>query len=153
MKKRNWSISEEALQGGLENIRKLTGFSGRMQILGSSPTVLVDSAHNREGMKMLIEEISFFPHKNLHVILATVNDKNPENILSLLPKKGDYYFSKAKIPRGMDAEILKKTAQSYGLTGNTYPSVKQAFESALKTAGKDDLILVCGSIFTVAEVL
>ena len=153
LKKRNWSISEEALQGGLENIRKLTGFSGRMQILGSSPTVLVDSAHNREGMKMLIEEISFFPHKNLHVILATVNDKNPENILSLLPKKGDYYFSKAKIPRGMDAGILKKTAQSYGLTGNTYPSVKQAFESALKTAGKDDLILVCGSIFTVAEVL
>ena len=153
LKKRDWSISEEALQDGLENIRQITGFSGRMQILNSSPTVLVDSAHNREGMKMLIEEIYFFPHKKLHVVLAIVNDKNPDSILSLLPEKGEYYFSKAQIPRGLDAEILEKTAQPYGLTGKIYPSVKQAFESALKTAGKDDLILVCGSIFTVAEVL
>jgi len=82
-----------------------------------------------------------------------VNDKDISKILALLPKNATYYFCKPDIPRGLDADSLKQTAESFGLKGDAYPSVKAAFKTAQTNAGKNDLVFVGGSTFVVAEVV
>ena len=71
----------------------------------------------------------------------------------MLPQNATYYFAKADIPRGLDAEILRDMAAEHRLVGKAYSSVKRALTAAKKVAKTDDLIYVGGSIFVVAEVL
>lgn len=85
--------------------------------------------------------------------MGVVNDKDVEHILPLFPKDAIYYFCKANIPRGLDAEILKNIAENFDLKGKCYESVKTAFETAKQNAEKEDVIYVGGSTFIVAEVI
>jgi dihydrofolate synthase/folylpolyglutamate synthase len=71
----------------------------------------------------------------------------------LLPVSATYYFCKANIPRGLDAAVLQDKAQKYGLSGDVYPEVKQAYDQALKKAAPDDLVFTGGSTFVVAEIV
>ena len=82
-----------------------------------------------------------------------VNDKDIENILELFPKTAQYYFCKANIPRGLDVNLLCNLAQQKNLIGEVYSSVEKAYESAKSKAHEEDLVLITGSFFTVAEVL
>ena len=146
-------INQSHLISALENLRQLTGFMGRMQILQTEPTVLVDSAHNREGMQKLMEELSNFSYNSLHILLAVVGDKAPDEVLKLLPTDATYYFSQADIPRAMKVDLLCEKALDFGLLGSVYETVPKAFEAAITSADTGDMVLVCGSIFTVAEVI
>jgi dihydrofolate synthase/folylpolyglutamate synthase len=74
-------------------------------------------------------------------------------MLDLLPKTARYYFCKADIPRGLDAGVLKELARGHGLHGSMFPSVQQALAAAQREARQDDLVLVTGSAFVVAEVV
>jgi len=69
-----------------------------------------------------------------------------------LPRLADYYFTRADIPRAMDAVLLKEKANNIGLNGEIYPNVNLAIRAALSKATKQDMILVCGSVFLVGEV-
>ncbi|TVR78712.1 MAG: bifunctional folylpolyglutamate synthase/dihydrofolate synthase [Saprospirales bacterium] len=153
LKNRGFKISENAISRALSRLRQLTGFVGRMQILGTGPLILADSAHNREGIQMLIDEISTIEFDRLKIVIGLVGDKDPTPLLSLLPRDATYYFARANIPRGMDAGELKNLASKCGLSGGVYKGVEHAFIQAQNEAGPHDLVLVCGSIFTVAEVL
>jgi dihydrofolate synthase/folylpolyglutamate synthase len=82
-----------------------------------------------------------------------VADKNITHILSMLPKKATYYFCKPNIPRGKEVNDLQNEASINKLKGNVYLSVKKALKAALTQAGKNDLVVVSGSIFVVAEVI
>jgi dihydrofolate synthase/folylpolyglutamate synthase len=73
--------------------------------------------------------------------------------MELLPKTATYYFTKAASKRGMPEQSLQVLGEQIGLHGNGYPSVKEAFAAALKTAGTDDFIFVGGSNYVVAEFL
>ncbi|MEO8734610.1 MAG: bifunctional folylpolyglutamate synthase/dihydrofolate synthase, partial [Flavobacteriales bacterium] len=74
-------------------------------------------------------------------------------MLAQLPKNATYYFCKANIPRGLEAEKLAHLAENAGLHGTVHKSVAAALAAARSAAGLKDLVLVSGSIFTVAEVL
>jgi dihydrofolate synthase/folylpolyglutamate synthase len=73
--------------------------------------------------------------------------------LKLFPKEAIYYFSKAQIPRGLEAHLLQTHAAEAGLIGEVYSTIAEAFSDAKKKASKQDMILVGGSVFTVAEVI
>lgn len=151
--KNHFKITESNIKGGLKEIRSNTSFMGRNTILGISPKILADSAHNKAGIENLLETISQISYKNLHIVYGTVSDKDVSAVLMQLPKNATYYFCKANIPRGLDAAELKNKAQQFNLLGENYKSVFLAFEQAKKNATKEDLILITGSIFVVAEVL
>jgi len=91
--------------------------------------------------------------KTLHIVLGVVNDKDLEEILPLFPKNAKYYFCKPNIPRGLNAEILQQKASDFGLNGQVYNSVSNAYQEAQKNAAKEDFIYIGGSTFVVAEVL
>lgn len=148
-----WQISDKAFKAGLAHVIRNTGLLGRWQLLSESPKVICDTAHNREGLEIVIEQLQEEDFDSLHIVLGVVNDKNLERILDLFPKNAIYYYCKPDIPRGLEAETLKVTAAKYALTGDVYKSVSDALSHAKKNAGANDLIFVGGSTFTVAEVV
>ena len=148
-----WEVSEEHIAQGFERVVELTGLLGRWQKLNDKPLAIADVAHNEDGISIVLRQISETPHKRLHFVLGLVGDKDVSRVLKLLPQQAMYYFCKADIPRGLDAELLKQQATEFQLMGESYSSVKQAYETACAAANDEDLVFVGGSVFTVAEVL
>ncbi|MBS7786558.1 bifunctional folylpolyglutamate synthase/dihydrofolate synthase [Flavobacterium sp. CYK-55] len=147
------SISENHISDGFMNVIINTGLQGRWQQLGSNPKIICDTAHNSAGLKIVMQQIEHEKFEELHMILGVVNDKDLTEILPLLPQKAHYYFCKPDLPRGLDAEILKKIATNFGLTGDVYSSVSEAYQAAQNKAAQNDFIYVGGSTFVVAEIL
>jgi dihydrofolate synthase/folylpolyglutamate synthase len=113
----------------------------------------MDSAHNEAGIRFAVAQLQKIPARTLRIVFGVVKDKDPKEVLKLLPKKAVYYFAKADIPRGMPPEELQLLANSHDLKGNIFPSVKAAYEAALDQAQPEDVIFVGGSIFVVAEII
>ena len=147
------SAHPSLIKKGLEHIHELTGFIGRWQTLQKEPLTIVDSAHNPAGLKAIFNKIKEVDYQQLRIVIGMVNDKDVDTALELFPKEATYYFSKANIPRGLDAKKLQAIAQAKGLQGKVYDSVKKAYEAAHRQADKKDMILVTGSVFVVAEAL
>ncbi len=139
----------EAWTSGL----KVSGYLGRFQVLKKHPLVIADSAHNIAGMTSLFKSINRVQYDKLHIVLGVVKDKDHKPVFRRMPASASYYFGKADIPRGLDARALKETAAGFGMKGRAYMSVPAAYKAALQNAGENDLVLVIGSIFTVAEVV
>lgn len=153
LNKQGFVINENALREGIENVISQTGLLGRWQILSKNPLVIADTGHNEAGIKEVLEQIKNTPHEKLHFVLGVVNDKDVSSILNMLPKNATYYFCQAKIPRALPVEELKQIANEFKLIGHSYTSVSEALSQAKLSAGKDDLVFVGGSTFTVAEVV
>ncbi len=153
LRKQKIKIADEAVRDGIENVNSLTGFAGRWQVLSKKPLTIADTGHNFDGIKHLVHQIKSLEKRNIHFVLGMVADKDIEPVLKLLPQEAKYYFCAANIPRAISASLLQKTAQKAGLTGTVYASVKRALKEAKKNASFDDLIIVGGSTFTVAEIL
>ncbi|SDS18311.1 dihydrofolate synthase / folylpolyglutamate synthase [Mucilaginibacter mallensis] len=146
-------ITDEHVQTALRQVKTLTGLHGRWEVLSRNPLTICDTGHNPEGIQEVLKNISSVNYAHLHFVIGMVNDKDISKVLSMLPKDATYYFCKPDIPRGLDAESLKLKAESAGLYGDTYPSVKVAFDAAQKAAQANDLVFVGGSTFVVAEVV
>ena len=129
------------------------GFMGRYTVVALRPKVVLDSAHNYQGLEKLMNEIQGEKYKRLHVVMGVVNDKDLNTVWPLFPSEAQYYFCQARIPRALDKDELRGRALEKGFKGESYSSVKRALAAARKKADTRDLILVCGSIFTVAEVI
>jgi len=149
----NVNITKASIYKGFDKVVKNTGINGRWQILSKKPLTICDTGHNEEGVKEVLKQIKLTPHKKLHFVLGMVNDKDIDAVLSLLPKTARYYFCKADVPRGFEAQLLADRAATIGLKGNTYASVKDALESARSKASIDDLVFIGGSTFVVAEII
>lgn len=153
LNKKGWQISGRNVYDGLLSVQKNTGLMGRWQIIGNDPLIICDTGHNEDGIKEVVKQIKNTAYKTLHFIFGTVADKNPEPILTLLPKKARYYFVRANIERAHDENELMKKAAAFELVGESYSSVLEAFNVAKLNAGKHDLIFIGGSTFVVAEIL
>lgn len=148
-----FKVSEDHLRLGLLNVVQNTGLLGRWQILQDRPQVICDTAHNAEGLNLVMKQLKGQHFDTLHLVLGFVKDKNLDSILPLFPKNAKYYFAKPSIPRGLDPGQLKEKAKEFGLLGNSYVSVNVAFNEAKLQAKETDLIFVGGSTFVVAEVV
>ena len=148
----NWNITDHALRNALDNVKTITGFSGRWEVLQNDPMLVLDVAHNTHGLAQVLEQLRLTPHKKLHIVLGMVNDKQIDDVLRMLPTSANYYFTQASIPRALPSHLLKEQAMAVGLEGLEYRDVNNAIEEALKRADPNDLILVTGSIFLVGEV-
>ncbi|MBI1224164.1 MAG: bifunctional folylpolyglutamate synthase/dihydrofolate synthase [Bacteroidetes bacterium] len=144
---------ERAIRRGLANLKQLSNFMGRWEFINQKPRVLCDSAHNEDGIRLVAEALAKIDFEQLHFVFGTVNDKSPQKVLEMLPQNARYYFAKANIPRGLDAELLMHQAAEVGLTGKAYKSVRFALAAAKRAAKSNDLIFIGGSIFVVAEVI
>tara|TARA_R110002050_G_scaffold85324_1_gene182103 strand:+ start:11554 stop:12768 length:1215 start_codon:yes stop_codon:yes gene_type:complete len=150
---KGFEIREEDKVHGFKNVVKNTGLMGRWQKIGDQPTIICDTAHNKDGLSYVLEQLKNQEFDTLHIVIGVVKDKNIADILPLFPKNAIYYFCKPKIFRGLDENILARQFYDLNFKGVVYKSVNKAFKTAKKQAKKSDLIYVGGSNFVVAEVL
>lgn len=147
-----WNISDEIIHRGLKQVKKQTGLHGRWEIIRQAPTVVLDVAHNTDGILQLVQQIEVTDHHELHMVIGFVNDKDIDSILSILPREAKYYFTQANIPRALPYDQLAEKGRSAGLAGTAWPDVNAAFQQALAVASETDLIIICGSVFLVGEI-
>lgn len=147
-----WKIKEDEIKKGIANAKKNTGLQGRWEAIHTTPLLILDVAHNAEGMKQLIQQLNATAFEKLFIILGMSKDKDVESVIAQLPKQAMYGFTAANIPRALSTEDLERMATAAGLRGQSYQDVNMAIEQTLQTAGANDLVLVCGSVFVVGEV-
>jgi dihydrofolate synthase / folylpolyglutamate synthase len=147
-----WKLEPPVVRRALREVKRLTGLHGRWEIIHEHPDIVLDVAHNEDGIRQLLRQIEVTDHEELHIILGLVKDKAIEKVLALLPGEANYYFTRAQIPRALPEADLAKAATAAGLKGQTYPDVAGALQAAKTRARPKDLIVVCGSVFVVAEV-
>jgi len=148
----NFSLEEENIKKALSHVTNITGLHGRWEIIQRNPLVVLDVAHNVDGIQQLINQIKNTSYEKLHIVFGMVKDKEIEKVLELLPKNATYYFTKAQIPRALQEKDLLQRAQKLNLKGSSYDEVNRALKAAMHKASEEDMIIVCGSVFVVGEV-
>lgn len=152
LREKGFRIPEDAVLEGLKNVKRKTGLQGRWDAIRNHPAVVLEVAHNREGISEMLRHLQAMAFRQLHLVLGVVKDKDAQPVLEQLPKNALYYFTQAQIPRAMEAGSLQQQAAAFALQGNVYGDVNEALLDAIARAATDDLIVVCGSIFLAAEV-
>lgn len=153
LRKHGLSIPENALHSGLENVKGLTGLHGRWDILQKDPTLIIDAAHNKDGIRQVMEQLNNdHPFSRYHFVVGFVKDKDISGLLDQFPADSNYYFTNAHIPRALPHMELKKMANEAGLPGESYDSVNEAISKAKSNAAQDDVIVVCGSFYILGEI-
>jgi dihydrofolate synthase / folylpolyglutamate synthase len=152
LKQKGWNLSEQQITKALKHVKKLTGLHGRWELIHEHPRVVLDVAHNKDGIKQVSAQLELTTYHRLHIIIGMVKDKEVKEVLELLPKTATYYFTKAQIPRALPEAELQNLGEAAGLKGHHYADVNTALRAAIAEAGHDDLLLICGSVFVAGEV-
>ncbi|MFB6457319.1 bifunctional folylpolyglutamate synthase/dihydrofolate synthase [Chitinophaga sp. Hz27] len=153
MQEKGWNITQEIITTALSRVKKLTGLRGRWEVVNEHPLTVYDVGHNEAGITEIMQQLRHVTYTHLHIVTGFVKDKEVDKVLPLFPSTASYYFSKAQIPRALDEVTLTEMAAAHGLEGKAYPTVQHALQAAKQYAQPDDMILVCGSCFIVADAL
>ena len=148
-----YRLTEENVREGFLHVCELTGLMGRWQKLGEHPTIICDTGHNVGGMQYITEQLKNQSYQTLHIVIGMVNDKDVSGVLSMLPKEARYYFTQASVKRALPCDKMKALGEKFGLHGEAYPHVAEAFKMARTQALPEDFIFVGGSSFIVADLL
>lgn len=153
--KGGFRITNQAKKRALANTKLLTGLHGRWEVIREKPTVVLDVAHNADGIRKVLQQLDELKdtYHKLNFVIGVVKDKDISKMLALLPVNAHYFFTNAHIPRALPHEELRIIAEKSGLTSTSYDDVNTAIQEAMKDAGPDGLVMVCGSVFVVGEVV
>jgi dihydrofolate synthase / folylpolyglutamate synthase len=149
---KGWKLEHHSVQEGLRHVKKLTGLHGRWEIIHEHPTIVLDVAHNEDGIRQLARQIEITDHEELLIVFGMVKDKEIDRVLELLPPQATYFFTRSQIPRALPEGELAERAMAKGLNGAPYSTVMDALRAAKAHARPKDLVIVCGSVFIVGEV-
>lgn len=148
-----FTISEENEINGFRNVVKNTNLQGRWQVLSNSPLIVADTAHNKDGLEIVMNQIAEQDYNKLLFVFGVVNDKDLTEILPLLPLNAKYFIAKPDVPRGLETLELEEKMKEFHLDFETCESIPIALEKAKLKANSDDMIYIGGSTFVVAEIL
>jgi dihydrofolate synthase/folylpolyglutamate synthase len=142
---------------GDEAVREaLAGASspGRIEVVSRHPLVVLDGAHNPDGAAAFAAALGeAFIWERLFLVLGVLETKDADGIAAALASRMTSAFVGASShPRAMDPERLKAVAERAGIPAVGHPTVGAALDAAEAAAGPDDLIVVTGSLYTVADV-
>jgi dihydrofolate synthase/folylpolyglutamate synthase len=144
-------VDEAAIRAGFDKVK----WSGRFEVLNTSPTVVADSAHNRDSaLKLRIAMDDYFPSRPLTMVFGASRDKDLEGMLAeLLPRVSTLIITQADHPRAADPEVLTDLAHSHGVRVEVVYPVSEALKVGLQVLEPDGVLLVTGSLFVVGEAL
>ena len=141
------------IKAGFKNVCATTGLMGRWQVISKSPTVVCDTGHNPAGWEYLSRQLNEVECKNMYIVFGVVEDKDVDGIMTLLPKRASYFFTKASNKRALSERVLQMMGQQLGLSGNVYSSVAEAYAAAKIIAKEGDFVFIGGSSYVVADFL
>lgn len=152
-KQTEFVVQENHLVKGFKNVVKNTNLRGRYEIVNHQPKIICDTAHNPAGLTTVFNQIKEEKYQKLYIVLGVVNDKKLDKILKLFPKEAIYFISTPDIPRGLTVDELASQLEKHNLLFKKFNSIPLAYQSAREETSSEDLILVTGSTFVVAEII
>ena len=150
---KNFKISDYEIKLAIKNIKKTTNFFGRWDIIEKNPKIIIDVTHNLKGFLSMIDQLTIEKYEDLHLVLGFVKGKDVDSILKILPISANYYLCSPNIDRALSIEKLSKIAKKIKINYDSYSSVISAYNSAKKKSKVNDIIIVSGSNFIVADLL
>lgn len=151
LKPRFPNLSEGVLRQGLAE----AVWPGRMHLISDSPRIILDGAHNPAAIKALARSLPRdLAYQRLILVLGIMADKDARHILgNILPVADEAIFTRPVYDRAMDPHVLFAHAAAWDLPKQVVPDLEQALATAKGMARDKDLVVVCGSLFTVGEAL
>jgi dihydrofolate synthase/folylpolyglutamate synthase len=141
-------LQETALRDGISAVH----WPGRMETVPGNPPLLLDGAHNHDGTLALAEALSDYRYRKLLLVIGIMADKDVGEIVSALaPLAATCYCVSPAIDRAMDDAKLAAIISDIGIPAIACGSVASGILFAQRESEAGDLILVCGSLFTVGE--
>lgn len=142
-------LNRESIVKSLATVR----WNGRLEIMSNSPYVVIDGAHNIQGITQLDKNIKkYFEYKDMYLILGILADKDVEHMVKVITPKAKKVFTVTpNSMRAETAEELLEEVKKYNESCEAYNDYKNAFEDALKLCKKDDLLLISGSLYMIGE--
>lgn len=144
------SLGEEAVRQALGRATS----PGRIEVVGRRPLVVLDGAHNPDAAEALASALpEAFRWDRLHLVMAMFGDKDVETVAGLIGPVADHgYVAVNSSRRSAPADRVAAALREAGLAHlETFHSVEAAVAAARERAGPNDLILVTGSFYTVAD--
>ncbi|MBI3238115.1 MAG: bifunctional folylpolyglutamate synthase/dihydrofolate synthase [Flavobacteriia bacterium] len=151
LRKLGWEIPQSQIDEGIRNLRKNTGFIGRLEIVGQDPLIVLDCAHNPEGISKTIESIRELQKGNLFILYGTSSDKDIAAIEPLLPDDATYFLTVFRNPRSADLEQLKSAFGESEKKVHFYSNPILALDEMKLAASKEDTLLILGSFFLISD--
>ena len=146
------NLNKAKIELGIKNSRINTQLKGRFEMISNDPKIIADTAHNESGIRLLMDQIKSELIGKLWIILGMVADKDLDLVLQILPKNAGYIFSESHNPRSLKASNLLSIAQKNGLMGTVIKDVNEAIAFVKSKMTHDDVILVTGSTYLIAEI-
>ena len=130
-------------------------WQGRMQILQKEPLLIIDGAHNEEGISVLVKNIrELLNNKKIYFVLAILRDKKLDNIIKMISSVAyKIFIAKNNSTRAAELEIQEEYVKKYHNNYQIIPDVYEATKTALLQANKNDVVFVSGSLYTISEIL
>ena len=151
LRQNGFAYREEDLRKGLRSVaRRLVG---RWQFLGEKPYVLCDIAHNEAALRAVFSQIDRQFRGHIYVILALSKEKALSEILDVLPLSATYFATEAQLPRALPSILLYEAMKEKHLHVTHTPGLEDAYQYARAAARPQDLVLICGSAYLVANYL
>lgn len=142
------------ITNGIKNVVKNTHLQGRYETVQTDPKIILDSAHNPEGIKSFIEEFSTERHnyKKSLLLFGVMKDKNIEEMLFLL--KGNFdeiFFTEVSNERSASLEQLEKYAVKNDISFSRIDNIKEFLES-YRLGEKDNCLVITGSMYLLGDI-
>ncbi|MBR4842640.1 MAG: bifunctional folylpolyglutamate synthase/dihydrofolate synthase [Bacteroidaceae bacterium] len=150
-------ITEQDIRNGFRNVCSMTGLAGRWQTISEKPITICDTGHNSHGFRYIVrqlEDMSSAPGSGtLRIVIGMAGDKDISHVLKMIPNNSVCYFTQASVKRAADSHELRLKGIAFGLKGEAFSTVREAYEKALYDSSDDDIIFIGGSTFVVADFL
>ncbi len=146
-----WTITQHDIDNGIRNLRKNTGFIGRLEVVGNDPLIILDCAHNPEGITKTVESVRELQHGKLFILYGTSADKDVAAIETLLPDDAEYFLTVFRNPRSAGLPQLEAAFAGSGKKVHFYDDPIRALDAMKQSASKEDTLLVLGSFFLISD--
>ena len=142
-------LSKESIIKALSEVR----WNGRLEVMSNEPCVVIDGAHNIQGITQLDKNIKkYFKYDDLYLILGILADKDVDHMVKVITPQAKKVFTVTPNSiRAETSEELMGVVKKYNQDCQAYSDYKNAFEDALKLCKKDDLLLISGSLYMIGE--
>ena len=145
----HFPVPQAALRYGLETVR----WPGRLEVISERPLVILDGAHNPEGVRALADAlIELRQGRKIKLLFATMADKEWQLMLEILAKLADeIIFTRVSMERSADPELLAKNIP-VPIPSRVIQDSQTALAALLDRAQPYDILVVAGSLYLLGEV-
>ena len=143
------NILLDSIVKSIKNVK----WKGRLEVLSKNPYVVIDGAHNIQGIETLSRNIKkYFKYENLYLILGILADKDVQEMIKVIaPMAKKIYAVTPNSIRAELAEDLKREIIKYNENCEAYDDYKEAYLTAINDANENDFVLASGSLYMIGD--